>query len=261
MARQRAQTIPPIEIKPLSPEEIDQGIRKLQRRIADVEALKGARYGDQKVYNAESSIQSAILEIFGQHSQEFRSHGYHHISHGALVMGMSEQESQRNFEAGLPRAVEMLQSLVQRLCERQEDMEVDPAARGKTTFSGMDLHPGVRAASGRLYLDGHYSDAVFAASKALINYVQEKSSRFDLDGTALMTTVFSKKSPVLVFNDLSDQTKQDEQEGMMHLFVGASLGIRNPRGHSFVKDSPERAIEYIAFLSMLANRVDEAGTI
>lgn len=122
----------------------------------------------------------------------------------------------------------------------------------------MNLHTRIESAAGQLYKDGHYSDAVFAASKALINYVQERSSRFDLDGTPLMTTVFSKKNPILAFSDLADQSKQDEQEGMMYLFMGTSLGIRNPRGHSFVQDSPERALEYIALLSMLASRVDEA---
>ena len=54
---------------------------------------------------------------------------------------------------------------------------------------------------------------------------------------------FSKNYPVLAFNNLTDQSDLDEQEGMMHLFEGAVLGIRNPRGHDFLDDSPERAME------------------
>ncbi len=48
-----------------------------------------------------------------------------------------------------------------------------------------------------------------------------------------MRSVFSRNAPILIFNNLSDQTDQDEQEGMMHLFEGAVLGIRNPGGHTF----------------------------
>jgi uncharacterized protein (TIGR02391 family) len=73
-----------------------------------------------------------------------------------------------------------------------------------------------------------------------------------------MRTVFSRKNPILAFNNLSDQAELDEQEGMMHLFEGAVLAIRNPRGHSFPYDSAENALEYIGLLSLLANRLEEA---
>ena len=73
-----------------------------------------------------------------------------------------------------------------------------------------------------------------------------------------MRAVFSKQSPLLAFNDLSDQTDLDEQEGMMHLFEGAVLGIRNPGGHSFPEGPAQRAIEYIQLLSLLAYRTQEA---
>lgn len=73
-----------------------------------------------------------------------------------------------------------------------------------------------------------------------------------------MRTVFSRNNPTLFFNDLSDQSDLDEQEGMMHLFEGVVLGIRNLRGHSILDDQPERALEYLALISLLANRVEEA---
>ena len=103
-----------------------------------------------------------------------------------------------------------------------------------------------------------FSNAVFDASKALINYVKERSARHDLDGATLVRTVFSKNDPILAFNDLKEQSDFDEQEGLMHLFEGAVLGVRNPRGHSFLDDSPERALEYLAFLSLLAHRLQKA---
>ena len=129
--------------------------------------------------------------------------------------------------------------------------------RSRSTFRGLDLHPRIADVATGLYLEGHYAEAVFNASKALVNLVKERSGRHDLDGTGLMTTVFSKKNPVLAFNSLKDQTEEDEQEGMMHLFAGAVLAIRNPGGHDFPEMPPSRALELIALLSFLADRAQE----
>lgn len=126
-----------------------------------------------------------------------------------------------------------------------------------STLDEMELHPRIVGVSRDLFLNGHYGNAVFDPSKALVNFVKERSGRHDLDGAPLMKTVFSRNDSILEFNDLSDQSDCDEQEGMMHLYEGAALAIRNLRGHTFVDDSPERALEYIGLLSMLANRLEE----
>ena len=73
-----------------------------------------------------------------------------------------------------------------------------------------------------------------------------------------MRSVFSKNAPLLAFNELTDQTDLDQQEGLMHLFEGAMLGIRNPGGHSFPEGTEQRAIEYISLLSLLAYLAQEA---
>ena len=109
-----------------------------------------------------------------------------------------------------------------------------------------------------LFLDGYHWEAVFAASRALVNYVKERSGKHDLDGAPLVRAVFSKNNPILAFNELATQTDLDEQEGMMHLFEGAVLGIRNPGGHAFPEGTEQRAIEYLSLLSLLAYRVQEA---
>jgi uncharacterized protein (TIGR02391 family) len=107
-------------------------------------------------------------------------------------------------------------------------------------------------------MDGHPWEAVFAGSKALINYIKERSGRDDLDGAPLVRAVFSRNNPVLAFNDLTNQTDLDEQEGMMHLFEGVVLAIRNRGGHSFPEGTEQRAIEYISLISLLAYRVQES---
>jgi uncharacterized protein (TIGR02391 family) len=261
MTRSKRQEPTEIIPKEFTPEEINLGIEKLHRRIKDVKKLEGLRHDDQRAYNATDEICETIRNVFGAKSPEFDRHQYHRIQHGAESIGMSEAEFQENFKQGILHTVTMLEGLIGRLKEKQADLTWDTAARVRSAFEQVELHPRIAAVATELYKDGHYSEAIFNASKALINFVQEKSQRLDLDGTSLMTTVFSKNKPILVFNDLNDQSDRDEQEGMMHLFMGAALGIRNPRGHSFVEDSPERALEYIAFLSMLAARVDEARRV
>jgi hypothetical protein len=63
---------------------------------------------------------------------------------------------------------------------------------------------------------------------------------------------------VTPFNDLADQFDRDEQQGFMMMFWGAVAGLRNPRAHKLIKDDPERALEFIAFVSLLAKLLDGA---
>jgi uncharacterized protein (TIGR02391 family) len=165
---------------------------------------------------------------------------------------------QRKFAAGIPQTVKMLEGRTTWLEEKRKDLEIIPGKKKYLAFEDMDLHPRIAAVASDLFRNGHYPNAVFDAAKALVNYVKEKSGRHDLDGAPLMRAVFSKNDPILAFNDLKDQSDLDEQEGMMHLYEGAVLAIRNPRSHTFLDDSPERALEYIGLLSLLANRLHEA---
>lgn len=174
-----------------------------------------------------------------------------------MFMNMATHEIIAATERGRVQTLGILRGLVGRLKEKREDFTA-AIATPSTYFDDLKLHPRIADVSRDLFLDGYHWEAVFAASKALVNYVKECSGKHDLDGAPLMRTVFSRNAPVLAFNDLSDQTDQDEQEGMMHLFEGAVLGIRNPGGHSFPEGPEQRAIEYISLLSLLAYRVQEA---
>jgi uncharacterized protein (TIGR02391 family) len=73
-----------------------------------------------------------------------------------------------------------------------------------------------------------------------------------------MERAFNPSDPALKFNGLQDQSDRDEQKGFMQMFSGAVSGLRNPRAHRFVHDDPERALEFIGFVSLLANLLDEA---
>jgi uncharacterized protein (TIGR02391 family) len=244
-----------------SHEEIDLAIKKLERRITELQGLGVAEAvatdnGAEDV--ARSNVRAAIREVFGLNSPEFKEHQYLRLWVGPEFMGMSRSEIIAGTQRGVTQTVGILNGLIKRLREKQEDMSAGIAPAPSSYFDHLRLHPRILDVSRDLFLDNHHWEAVFAGAKALVNYVKERSGRHDLDGAPLMRMVFSKNSPLLAFNALKDQTDLDEQEGTMHLFEGATLAIRNPGGHSFPEGTEQRALEYISLLSLLAYRVQEA---
>jgi uncharacterized protein (TIGR02391 family) len=201
---------------------------------------------------------STILDVFGPNSPEYERYRYYRIKRTS-VSGVGDATNQKWFQEGLTATLDMLNGLIDIIHERAADAQ--PNRNFQSAFAGLDLHPRIATVCSDLFRDGHYRNAVLDASLALENFIKEKSRRHDLSGASLMRTVFSKNSPILPFNDLSNQSEQDEHEGLMHLFEGAMLALRNPRAHSLVPDSPEQALGYIAMLDLLAGRLEQAKHI
>jgi uncharacterized protein (TIGR02391 family) len=255
---------PPPDIQPRefrSEGEIDQAILKLQRRVKELEQLdvQSAVFqesGEGKV--AIDNVRTTILAVFGPNSPEFKEHEHIMLWAGDMYVDMPDHQILQGKMKGRAYVVTVLNGLISRLKENREDLAGGQDARPSGYFDKLKLHPRIADVARDLFMDDHHFDAVFAASKALVNFVKERSDRHDLDGAPLMREVFSRKVPILTFNDLSDKTDEDEQEGLMHLFEGAALAIRNPGGHAFPEGSEQRALEYISFLSMLAYLVQES---
>jgi uncharacterized protein (TIGR02391 family) len=262
MAKKRPdpEPIEPREFR--SVDEIDVAITKIERRIRDLErpdVVQAVREHTGAEDVVRSDVRETIREVFGTNSPEFEEHKYIGFLAGRMYMDMPEEEAMECRERGRQLMITILSGLISRLKEKKEDLGGAGAASAPSTyFDRLNLHSRILDVSRDLFLDGYHWEAVFAAAKALVNYIKERSGRHDLDGTSLVRTVFSRNDPILAFNDLSDQTKQDEQEGMMHLFEGAVLGIRNPGGHSFPEGPEQRAVEYMSLLSLLAYRAQEA---
>jgi uncharacterized protein (TIGR02391 family) len=248
-----------------TPEHIETGIRKLRRRIEEVEALdpRSLRYNDPQVEAATRNIRADLIEIFGLRSPEHRAHGPHSVGYPRWAGGgvMTPSGRQRHFAAELPKTVVMLEGLIKRLEEKREDLSGDTTARVRASFEGLDLHLRIAEACADLYRNKHYRNAVLDASPALEDHVKQKSRCRDRDGADLMRYVFSAKNPVIAFNGLADDTDRSEQEGMMHLFEGVMLALRNPRAHTLSDDSPEQTLEYIALMSLLAKRLEAAQRV
>jgi len=125
-----------------------------------------------------------------------------------------------------------------------------------------ELHSKVLAASGKLLQDGHYPQAVFEAFKALEEYVKAKSGIKNKTGKNLMTYVFDENKPILKIKPSLPDTAAEEQEGFRFLFMGAMLGIRNPKAHySVIQKDKVKTVQYLAFASLLFKIVDEATLI
>ena len=257
-------TAPPLELESrqwASPDEIDRAVAKLRRRIVELEALniQEAVLGDTGADDvAVSNVHDTIREVFGQNSPEFKEHKHLRLWAGPMFVNMGQHQVIEGTERGKRQAVGILNGLIGRLQEKRQGLAGGAAPAPRAFLEYLNLHPRVADVAADLFSDGYHWEAVFAASKALVNYVKERSGQHQLDGAPLMRTVFSRNNPALAFNDLTDQTDADEQEGMMHLYEGVVLGIRNPGGHAFPEGPEQRAVEYLSLISLLAYRVQEA---
>lgn len=129
-------------------------------------------------------------------------------------------------------------------------------------YRKMGLHPKIREVSEKLFVDGHYSQAIFETFKRVNNAVKEKSGLHHKDGQSLMANAFSGNPPPLALTALQTQSEKDEQEGFKLLFMGAMSGIRNPKAHDhIIQRDPYRTLHYLAFASLLMSRLDESVRI
>ena len=121
---------------------------------------------------------------------------------------------------------------------------------------------GLHRACRRLFISGHYAEAVRMAFTYFDNMVREKSGQAEKDGADLMRFVFSAKKPLLKLNALKARSDLNEQEGYMHMFAGAMTGIRNPRSHEHdLVDDPDEALELLVMANHFMRRLNKATPI
>lgn len=178
---------------------------------------------------------------------------------GTLAIG----DQWGNFDSRLLDLIAYLDNLILEIENYPEDFfeSNEQNSSGSTPALGVDelksFHPEVIKTAGRLFQDGHYRQAVLDTYIGLVEAVKIKSGRFNIDGTGLMTEVFSAKSPILKVSD-----SPDEQKGFMWLFSGAVMGIRNPKAHSLIpQEDPQRALEWLSFASVLFRVLEDAELV
>ena len=112
-------------------DEIDLALRRLQRRIHDIEALRTdeVRHRDPHLRNVERSIRDTIHEIFGIASQEFYRHEHFKIDNSPPIvgtqvddLGASDEQRQAQFVERIPGAISRIRGLVDSLEARREEL-------------------------------------------------------------------------------------------------------------------------------------------
>ena len=133
-------------------------------------------------------------------------------------------------------------------------------------FDKLQFHSEIIKASRSLFESGHYAQAIFDAFKAVNQFVKEKSglNPSELRGitdSQIMARVFDVKNPVIKLNELITDTDISEQEGFKFLFMGATVGIRNPKAHDIVQQrDPYLTLEYLGFASLLMKKISFWGS-
>jgi uncharacterized protein (TIGR02391 family) len=249
----------------MTPDHIKRAIVRFRRRLDALATFQPQAIRDRSDPSIRAlgvSIDEALADAFGRDTPTYQNYSSaaELDTAGINIYGTSLPHVIAGLQRGKATAIGLLNQAIASLQEKLEEIgepSNDPTSKALRAYEGLDLHPEIVRAASKLYKDGHYANAIEDSVKALNGLVRMRSG-LELDGVSLMQHAFSLKNPILKFNDLSDKSDEDEQLGFMSMFSGAVSGLRNPRAHSLIKDDPERALEFIAFVSLLAKLLDGA---
>lgn len=247
----------------LSLQQMELAIPKIDRRLVDLDTLDVNSVNDRsdsRINALEAQLDSLLVSIFGHGTVEYERYKWTvtklDTASVNMFYGTPLDEVRDGLRQGIANSKAQLEAIKAGFLEELSDAGRTTTGKTLKAYEGLELHPAIERAAGKLFRDGHYANAVEDSVKALNALVRMNSGIDDKDGTALMEHVFSPKNPVLKFNSLSDSSEIDEQRGFMMMFSGAVAGLRNPRAHKIIKDDPEMALEFIAFISLLAKLAD-----
>jgi len=249
----------------LSYEEMKAAIIKIDRRISDLDEFDVDTVdnrSDPRINTLEKKLETLLASVFGSDTVEYKRYHLDVTRLDRALMNLMYpipiEEVREGLRQGIASAKSQLQAIRLGFFEELEDAGQTSTGKTLKAYEGLELHKAIEKAAGQLFRDGHYANAVLEAVKALNALVRLNSGIDNKDGTQLMEYVFSPKNPILKFNELKDKEDQDEQKGFMMMFSGAVVGLRNPRAHKIIKDNPRTALEFIAFISLLATLADKA---
>lgn len=236
---------------------------RIRKRIEDLRAFDAdsvQERTDPRVEALSKKIDQTLLEIFGPNSIEYSRYRVWDLDQAAQGIGwhVPIEEVRQGIRQGIEQTVANLETICDLFTEKIELGGQTPESAAKGILASLDLHPEIKRAVDRLFADGHFANAVEDACKALDLLVKLRSGVSNLSGTELMQRVFSPKNPILRFNGLETESERSEQQGMMHLYSGAMLALRNPRAHELIEDHPARALEAIQLISFLSHSLDRA---
>jgi uncharacterized protein (TIGR02391 family) len=243
---------------------IDEGraIQLIEQALSELPHLKELHHDNEEVklwHDRVYDIINAGLDVYDK--VNFWCSGAPSVD----VRSLSDSARQKHYLEDLESHETALKSIIQKYeileFEAQPTAAAEPPSRKAEVlnylFDKMQFHPLVITASKSLFESGHYAQAILEAFKAVNNLIKKKTG-LNLDGKQLMAEAFNEKEPVIKLNELKTQSDRDEQEGFKFLFMGAMVGIRNPKAHdNVVQIDPYRTLEYLGFASLLMKRAEE----
>jgi uncharacterized protein (TIGR02391 family) len=247
----------------LNSAQMQSAIPKLERRVReldefDVESIQ--KQFDPILEPLQDKFNSTLLDIFGLNTIEYNRYQIDSFDCSYVSMlgeNASLSEVYENVKEQIARAKSSLITIKELFVEKLDDLGETKSGKALKALGDLELHPEIERAASDLFKNEHYANAIEDSCKALNLLVKLRSGRDDLDGTDLMQKVFSPNGPVLRFNEMQTDSEKSEQQGMMFLFAGAMLALRNPRAHDLIDDDPEKALESISFISFLAKSLDK----
>ena len=245
----------------LSLAEMREAIPKLKKRIQELDNFDVGsltdRY-DPRIKALEDKIDDTLVSIFGKNTIEYQRYSISSLDHAPhIIGGIPLHKAKEGIRKGFESAKVKLQTIIETFEEKLEEQGDSPKSIANRLFKEIDLHPELQSAVWKLFEDGHYANAIEDGCKVLEAFVKMRSGKYDIHGTELMQRVFSPKNPILKFNELKSESEISEQRGMMFLFSGLMLALRNPRAHGIIEDKPDTAIEILSFLNFLLKSLDK----
>ena len=236
-----------------------EAIGYLKERLGEIPALARLRYNNDEYPLWIGTIRGVIEKVFGRESIEYQK-----LATLYKLTGSFNEVRQNSYKRNLKKRETEILSIIKTYETLGFGEEVAYQANNTIQvespidlFDKMQFHPRVIEASKSCFVSGHYREAILNSFISLIDHVKEKTVSED-DGKSLMAHAFDEKSPLIKLNNLKNKTERDEQEGFKFLFMGATVGIRNPKAHTLIPQSdPRETLEYLALASLLMRRVEE----
>ncbi len=241
-----------------------EAIEFLEKKVKEIPNLERLPHYAQSVILWRDSIEDVLEVVYGHNSTEFKR--FYDTRHKKLRP--NQEYTQQLYINQLKKRKTAILSIINKEKitgpkEEPEEKEIETSIENPVQlFDSMHFHRKVIEASRSLFVDGHYAQAILEVFKAVNNFVKKKSGlpQNEMRGihdSQLMAKIFDVKIPIIKLNKLQTDTDISEQEGFKFLFMGATIGIRNPKAHDLCKmKDPYRTLEYLAFASLLLKKTD-----